>query len=367
MGRKAKRIGIGLITAIILAIIILNVTTGLQAAETGRSFTDIAATDPDLAYIKYLASQDIIKGYPDGKFQPQTGLTRAQAAVVMVKAGKISLDQNAPSPFKDVNANHWARPYIAAAVKAGYISGYPDKTFQPDQPLSRAQGISLLLRLSKQPLNATLPVLKDINSQHWAAQAVAVGLASGMVGLSADGQNYYPEGPFTRINMAHALGILLTEEPTLSASSLAGKLKAVQGKTTILRNGSQTEEELKETTTVNPGDSIITAKGASAELSYPDGSSMLIKEESRVSVKEAQGRKYIKTNGQEGIAIDWLNLDMKQGTMFTALATKHENTESTSSTTEKKTSQTKEKTVASLDGREYIAEAAQGTNQDMPW
>jgi|GEM_PF-4870880 len=366
MGSKKKSLGIGIVAVVIIAIFILNFAPGLQAAEPGGSFSDIAATDPDLAYIKYLASQDIIKGYPDGKFLPQTGLTRAQAAVVMVKAGKISLDQNAISPFKDVKANHWARPYIAAAVKAGYISGYPNKTFQPDQPLSRAQGISLLLKLSKQPLKAALPALKDINSQHWAAQAVAVGLACGMVGLSADRQNYYPDGPLTRINMAHALGILLTEEPTLSASSLVGTLKTVQGQTVIIRNGAQTEEKLKETAKVNVGDLIITAKGASAELSYPDGSSMLIKEDSKISIKEARGRKYIKTNGQEGIAIDWLNLDMKQGTMFTALATKHEGSEA-SATTGKNPSNLKGKTLTAFNGRKLIAEAAQGSNQEMPW
>ncbi len=362
---RKKKTGGSIIIAV-LAILILIYSPGLQAAETGGLiFKDIAATDADLAYIKYLANQDIIKGYPDGKFQPQTGLTRAQAAVVMVKAGKISLDQNAPSPFKDLKKDHWARAYVATAVKAGYISGYPDGTFKPDQPLSRAQGISLLLKLSKQPQTAVLPALKDISAQHWAAKAVAVGLASGMVGLSTDGQNYYPDGPFTRINMAHALGILLTEDPTLYASSLPGKLKAVQGQTTIVRSGSQTEEELKETSTVNPGDSIITAKGASAELSYPDGSSMLIKEDSRVSVKEAKGRKYIKTNGQEGIAIDWLNLDMKQGTMFTALATKHEGSET--ATPEKKTSKLNGTTIAALNGLEYIAAAASGSNAEMPW
>jgi len=363
--QRKKKVGGSLIIAV-MAIMILVYSPGLQAAETGGlTFKDIAATDADLAYIKYLASQDIIKGYPDGSFQPQTGLTRAQAAVVMVKAGKINLDPNAVSPFKDLKKDHWARAYIAAAVKAGYISGYPDGTFKPDQPLSRAQGISLLLKLSQQPQNAVLPALKDINAQHWAAKAVAVGLASGMVGLNADKQNYYPDGPFTRINMAHALGILLTEDPNLSASSLPGQLKAVAGKTTVIKAGSSSEEELKTTATVNAGDTIITAKGASAELSYPDGSSMLIKEDSKVSVKEAKGRKYIKTNGQEGIAIDWLNLDMKQGTMFTALATKHETSESTNPT-EKKTSHLNNY-MASLNGVERIAAAAAGSTPEAPW
>ncbi len=351
---------------LLLLFIMISLTAGARLAQASE-YKDINSNNADFNYIQYLSGKGIIMGYPDGSFRPQEGLTRAQAAVVMVKTGQLKLDPNANSPFKDLSNDHWSRAYVAAAFKAGYINGYPDGSFKPDQQLSRAQGISLLLKLSQQPQTATLPALKDIDNQHWAAKAVAVGLASGMVGLSSDGQNYLPEAAFTRINMAHALGILLTEDPTLSASNLPGKLKVVQGKTTIMKAGSLREEEIKTETTVNFGDSIITAQGASAELSYPDGSSMLIKEDSKISIKEAQGRKYIKTNGQEGIAIDWLNLDMKMGTMFTALATKHESTESTAATQDKKTGSINKKTVASLNRIETIAVAASGSDQELPW
>ncbi len=131
--------------------------------------------------------------------------------------------------------------------------------------------------------------------------------------------------------------------------------------------GSSSETELTTETIMNPGDSIITAKGGSAELNYPDGSSVLIKEESRITIKDAQGRKYVKVDGQEGIAVDWLNLDMQQGTMFAALAAKHESSTSTDINQEKKTSNMNKLNLASLNGREYIAAAAAGSNQEMPW
>ncbi len=346
----------------LLAFILLSLGVNTAIAQEAN-YKDIDSSNADISYITYLSGKGIITGYPDGTFKPQEGLTRAQAAVVMVKAGNITIDQNSISSFKDVDPNHWACPYIAAAAKAGYFSGYPDATFKPDQRLTRAQGIALILKLSQQPQTARLPQLKDLNDQHWAAKAVATGLAAGMVGLSSDNQNYYPEGPFSRVNMTLALGILLTEDPILSASILPGKLRPIEGKTKIQKADSS-EIELKETTTVNMGDTITTEKGASAELSYPDGSSMLIKEDTQIHIKEAKGRKYIKTNGQEGIAVDWLNLNMKKGTMFTGLATKHETSDSTTPTT--KPISSKNQTIAGLDGREYVAAATQ-ENQDMPW
>lgn len=354
----------GRISLLVFGLFILLMSLGTGQAQAA-GFSDINSNNADLPYITYLSNQKIISGYPDGTFRPQSALTRAQAAVVLVKSGQLNLDPNVVNPFKDLRADHWARPYIVTAVKAGYLSGYPDGSFKPDQTLSRAEGIALILKLSKQPLDAALPVLNDINNQHWAAKAVAVGLASGMVGLSSDGKNYLPQAPFTRLNMAHALGILLAEDPALSTTSLPGKIKSVQGITKIQKTGSITETQLTEPLTVNPGDSIITEKGASAELDYPDGSSVLIKEDTRISVKEAQGKKYIKADGQEGIAVDWLNLDMKQGTMFGALATKQETSQSSSSDTQ--LTNPKSKTIASLNDKEYIAAAAQSSGKDMPW
>lgn len=342
--------------------------------SSAHFFSDVPSNNPDAAYVSYLVEKGIIKGFPDGTFCPNESLTRAQAAAVMTLAGQLTIEPSGTSPFNDVGEDYWAKGSIAAAVKAGYIKGFPDKTFHPDETITRAQAITLLLRLSKQQQTANLPQLRDVTDQYWAAPAIATGLASGMVGLSADGQNYFPDAPFSRIDMAHALGILLTHDPDLSASSLPGKLKVIQGKITVIKAGSQTGEQLELETTVNQGDTIITGKGASAELNYPDGSSILIKENSQIKIEAAQGRKYVQTNGQEGIAVDWLNMDMQQGSMFAAIATKHEGLKSTDNNENSSTNPAsriinkKPITLASLDGHEFIASAdSERENQETPW
>ncbi|MDD3363480.1 MAG: S-layer homology domain-containing protein [Syntrophomonas sp.] len=362
-----------------------EVNTSATAPVIVGEFKDVPSTDANSIYVYYLANKHIIKGYPDGGFHPNEGLTRAQAAVVMVKAAGLKVDSTLPISFSDVSSDHWARDYIATATQGGYLSGYPDNSFHPDEILSRAQGISLTLRLSKQSSQGvSLPQLNDMDNSHWAAPEVAVGIASGMVGLSADGKQFLPDAAFTRINLAHALGILLTEDPVLSITSLEGKLKPQTGTITIKDINNQ-EKTITTETTIKIGDTITTDSQGTAELDYPDGSSMLLKENTQINVKESIGRKYIRTDGQEGTAVESLGLDIKKGTMLGALATKHEDQKSLEKTDNinsptGQSYQTNDQLIASREGWELLADNSEapqwwkvaGTKRvkikvDMPW
>ncbi|MGE5381187.1 MAG: S-layer homology domain-containing protein, partial [Methylocystaceae bacterium] len=291
--------------ASLLLVLGLSITANAADELTGTAnmsaFKDIAANDQALPFVNYLVGKEIIKGYPDGTFHPKSGLTRTEAAVVICKAAGITIDKSSVSSFKDVNRIYWAKDYINKAAQAGYIKGNPDKTFRPEQELTRAEGISLIFRLSQSDISqAALPSLTDINNGHWAAKPIAAALAAGMVGLSPDGKKFMPDAPFTRINLAQALGSLLTEDPSLYQTSLPGCLKPITGQITIKRTGSQQEESVDKETNVSVGDTITSVKGAKAEIDYPDGSSLLIKDATQITVKAAEGRKYIKTNGSEG-------------------------------------------------------------------
>ncbi len=364
-----------LVYGMILMFLLSIVSPGLAAPNSSQpesaskitsAFADVTAQDSNLAFINYLSSRGIIKGFPDGTFHPTEGLTRAQAAAIVVLAGGVKADPALVSPFRDVPANHWSRTNIAAAVKAGYISGFPDKTFHPEEKLSRAQAASLILRLSKQPLSgAVLPQLSDLNSSHWAAPAVAVGIASGMLGLSADKKQVYPEQAMSRGDLARALGVLLTKDPDLSQAALVGKLNVKSGTVTV-QSGSQEAKTVSGSSVIAAGDTITADKNAEADITYGDGSGLLLKGESQLIVKEARGRSYIKADGSAGIAIDWLLVDMKQGQLFGALATSSQVQESTASTEKKTTSYLGGKLLASLTGRDMIA-AAPASSEAQVW
>ncbi|MGF1499641.1 MAG: S-layer homology domain-containing protein [Elainellaceae cyanobacterium] len=107
-----------------------------QAQTT--SFTDV---DPDYwasDYISALADLDVLNGFPDGTFRPGERVTRAQFAAI-VRQAFLASETAAAAEFVDVPANHWAAEAISVARSAGFLSGYPGNTFNPEQNISRAQ------------------------------------------------------------------------------------------------------------------------------------------------------------------------------------------------------------------------------------
>ncbi|MEH1935667.1 MAG: DUF1565 domain-containing protein [Nostoc sp.] len=107
------------------------------------AFKDVPANYWAKNYIQALASQNIIAGFPDGSFKPNEPVTRAQFAAIVTKA----LTPSAKRPviqFKDVASNFWAYAAIQSAYQSQFVSGYPDGTFKPQQQIQRVQALVAL-------------------------------------------------------------------------------------------------------------------------------------------------------------------------------------------------------------------------------
>ncbi|WP_017656110.1 WG repeat-containing protein [Fortiea contorta] len=94
--------------------------------------------------ITQLAERNLIKGYADQTFRPQSTINRAEFAVLLLNAFPHSEWKNSETEFKDVPNTHWAYKAIKEAYKRGFFSGYPDRTFRPSQPIPRVQAIAIL-------------------------------------------------------------------------------------------------------------------------------------------------------------------------------------------------------------------------------
>ncbi|MBD1927504.1 S-layer homology domain-containing protein [Trichocoleus sp. FACHB-90] len=96
------------------------------------------------AFIKALVAKNLISGFPDGTFKPEAPITRAQYAAIIAKTFNLP-----PRPgsgiFTDVPDNFWAKDAIRKAAGMGFISGFPDGTFRPGQNLTRVQAIASLV------------------------------------------------------------------------------------------------------------------------------------------------------------------------------------------------------------------------------
>lgn len=327
-GPKSRMVAILLILVMLLGQLSLSPAPTLAAntvsknsATLQETFKDVTPSNPNFVFINFLNKRGLLQGFPNGTFQPAAGLTRAEAATVLVKAAGLTIVP-VKTVFKDVNPKYWAAASIAAAKNAGLLSGYPDGTFRPEAKLTRAEGIALILKLSKQPdPGVDLPVLADIAPKHWAAKPVAVGLSSEMVGLSSDNKHFLPDTPLTRGALARALAVLLTKDPALYETSLTDKLNVVAGPVTVTRAGSKTPETITGSTELQPGDTLNTGASGLADIVFPDGTGLRLEKDSQFILKEARGRLYIKPDGTPGIAIEWLAIDLKSGKMFGALAT----------------------------------------------
>lgn len=102
-----------------------------------KSFSDV----PDDAWyataVKTLASLGMMDGYPDGTFRPDEPITRAEFATVGLAFAYDPLD--ADCSYYDVSASAWYHTYVAQATTYGWIGGYPDNTFRPGNNITRVE------------------------------------------------------------------------------------------------------------------------------------------------------------------------------------------------------------------------------------
>ncbi len=92
------------------------------------------------AFVEALVSKEFISGFPDGTFQPATPITRAQYAALMAKTFQLP-ESNQLDRFKDVKSDFWGTKAIASAADRGFLKGFPDGTFRPDNNLTKIQAL----------------------------------------------------------------------------------------------------------------------------------------------------------------------------------------------------------------------------------
>lgn len=108
------------------------------SAQAQVTFSDVSSNYWASQYIQALAARDIISGFPDGTFRPNDPVTRAQFAAMIRKAFSRSQVRNAIR-FADVPTNYWAYTAIEEAYTTGFLTGYPGNVFNPEQNIPRVQ------------------------------------------------------------------------------------------------------------------------------------------------------------------------------------------------------------------------------------
>lgn len=149
-------------------------TEKMAADQTySNTFSDVAKSHWAANYIGYMQQFGIITGYADGSFRPDASVTRAEFAAIASRFERLT---EGTKSFSDVPGSHWAAKYINFAATRGWVNGYADGTFRPNNSITRAEVAAVTCRLLERNADQSyirshlseLRAFTDVSESHWA-------------------------------------------------------------------------------------------------------------------------------------------------------------------------------------------------------
>lgn len=124
-------------------------------------FTDVSAEDWYNNAVSTLTKAGIIEGDEAG-FRPDDPITRAEFVAIAARFDDVTKMKNTKTSFSDVLETHWAVKYIAYAEESGWVNGYEDGTFKPDQPITRAEAMKITNRVLERAVEHDHDLCEDM-------------------------------------------------------------------------------------------------------------------------------------------------------------------------------------------------------------
>lgn len=195
MSATARRVSAVIIMAFLLVFALFVPPAFASFKDTKTHWADDA--------IEALVARDVIGGYPDNTFRPEQPITRAEFAKMTATA--LEIESEASSGFADTQG-HWAEESIDSLAAEGIVEGYPDASFRPDTPITRAEAAMILARALDVVdvewfADSTDPTFSDVAAEHWAYPAVEAVGELGIVPAFVQGE-FDPDAALTRAEAA---------------------------------------------------------------------------------------------------------------------------------------------------------------------
>ncbi|MBD2437552.1 fasciclin domain-containing protein [Nostoc sp. FACHB-110] len=208
-------------------------TTPSVSPTAATNFSDVGTDYWSSPFIQALATRNVITGFPDGTFRPNQAVTRAEFAAMIQKAfNQNPVRQLSANGFTDVPANYWATSAIQEAYETGFMAGYPDNTFRPNQQIPKVQAIAAISSgLNLSTSNSASDILNNYYTDastipSYAVNNVAAATEANIVVNYPNVKQLNPEAPLTRAEAAALLYQALVRQG--QAQPLASNLPASQ-------------------------------------------------------------------------------------------------------------------------------------------
>jgi hypothetical protein len=162
-------------------------------------FSDLPLDHKGAKQVELFAALGLVDGYPNHTFQPEKTITRAELAALLIRTEDISPEKweqaENQKKFRDT-VGKWSNPYANLGSDLGYFNPYSDNTFRPEQPLTRAEAITILVSFAK--INAkTQNNFADIKPDYWASSYIQAAKDAGWLNY-LEGNAFNPDQIFTR-------------------------------------------------------------------------------------------------------------------------------------------------------------------------
>lgn len=173
------------------------VTPGQPADPDDTGVSDLLDTENHNQYLF---------GYPEGTFGPDQNMTRAEVAQMFYN---LLVDKNVAitASFKDVPADAWYAKSVNTLASMGIISGVGENRFEPERSITRAEFTSMAMKFTKGALDGT-NVFSDVHSGDWFYEAVVGSIQYGWIEGYEDG-TFRPENRITRVEVTSIVNKML--------------------------------------------------------------------------------------------------------------------------------------------------------------
>jgi hypothetical protein len=146
--------------------------TFIPSVVFAASFPDVLENTVNYGAVEYLKSKNVISGYPNGNFEPEKTINRAEALKIVVNAAGLKTESQQAINFKDVSDSDWFSQFVKVGVEKGIVEGYEDNTFKPGNNINLAESLKIIilafgLEAGAAPLKNPYP---DVEAVVWYAK-----------------------------------------------------------------------------------------------------------------------------------------------------------------------------------------------------
>ena len=175
--------------------------SGSRVTMNGKSYSPVTFVNRKAAELNRTDHFAFLVGYTDGTFGPERNMTRAEVTTMFARllTEQIEADKTYSNTFSDVPKGYWAANYIGYMQQFGIITGYSDGSFRPDAPVTRAEFAAIASRFEK--LTEGSKSFIDVSDTYWAARYINFAATRGWVTGYSDG-TFKPENTITRAEVA---------------------------------------------------------------------------------------------------------------------------------------------------------------------